>query len=262
LEIIIHTYGRATLAQQHTLQALLADGIKPWLCVQDREKDKYEWYEGPLIVLPPHITTLAPTRDWLIHEWPEGDNEVVFLDDDLAFFVRRDDDRTKFRKLVKGDLTAMFDYMRKCLSPDNEGYPHVGIAPREGGNRLTDHSYPNTRLMRVLGYRRDYLRHHKITFAPMVVMEDFSVNLQVLRSGEDSLMLNNWCSNQVGGSDAPGGCSTYRTSQVQNDSAHLLAKIHAPFVRVVEKTTKGAWGGGTRTDVVVSWKAARRSADK
>jgi hypothetical protein len=74
------------------------------------------------------------------------------------------------------------------------------------------------------------------------------------------VVLNNWCNNQAEGSSADGGCSTYRTPELQAQAARLLAELHAPYVKVVEKETKTAWGGGTRTDVMIQWKRARHNA--
>jgi len=71
-------------------------------------------------------------------------------------------------------------------------------------------------------------------------------------------MLNEWCNNQAEGSGASGGCSAFRTMDLHSDNAQLLAKLHAPYVKVVRKETKGAWGGGARTDVIVYWKKARQ----
>lgn len=256
MDIIIHTLGRATLAEQHTLRQLLAAGIKPTLVVQDQEFGEYAWYDGPVYRLPPYIKRLAETRDYIIHDML-GSNEVVFLDDDLHFAVRRDDDATKFRQPEPEDIRQMFKEIDSML----RRHSHVGIGAREGGNRVTEPYLYNTRIMRVLAYRRDVLKKECITFTPLVVMEDFHVNLQLLRAGYDTVVCNDWVSNQAGGSDAAGGCSTYRSSEVQTASAHLLAEKHRGFVRVVEKTTKGAWGGGTRTDVVIQWKKARASGD-
>lgn len=253
MDVVIPTYGRPQLDRQHTLRALMAEGVLPILVVQHREHTQYSWYTGPVHVLPPAIQTVAPTRDYLIHAPVWTADHVVMLDDDLHFFARREDDRTKFRSLRPGELPRMLDQVDAMLGI----HPHVGIAPREGGNRQTEHHLLNTRIMRVLGYNRPYLRQHNITFAPMPVMEDFHVSLQILKLGKDTLVLNNWCNNQAEGSDAAGGCSTYRTPALQADAAHLLAGLHQPYVKVVEKATKTAWGGGTRTDVTIQWKKAR-----
>ena len=254
MDIIIHTAGRADFKKQHTLRYLHEAGVHCTLVVQAKEADKYRELVGPhsLYVLPDSIQRLAETRDHIIHDMP-GSDHVVFMDDDLDFAVRRGDDRTKFRQPIPIDIMSMFEAMSYALYE----HPMVGIGSREGGNRVTAPVVYNTRIMRVLAFRRSYLKERNLFFTPLVVMEDFHINLQILRSGSDTAVLNDWVSNQRGGSDAPGGCSVYRSDIVQTESARLLAARHPGFVKVVQKTTKTAWGGGTRTDVVVSWKKAR-----
>lgn len=254
MDVLIPTYGRPLPERQHTLRALRADGVLPVLVVQHREHTAYSWYEGPVHVLPPDLTTVAPTRDYLIHNRIWHAERVVMLDDDLHFFARRTDDPTKFRALAAGELRRMLEQIEAMLHV----HPHVGIAPREGGNRNTEPYLLNTRIMRVLGYDRTYLRQHSITFAPLPVMEDFHVSLQILKSGKDIVVLNNWCNNQAEGSGATGGCSTYRTPALQAQAALMLESRHHPYVKVVRKQTKTAWGGGTRTDVTIQWKKARQ----
>jgi len=258
MDILIPTYGRATWSQQHTARALIDDNITPHLVIQRREVDEYDqigFLGVNRSILPAGIQTIGPTRDYIIYDML-GSDMVCMLDDDLHFAVRRDDDRTKFRQPIHGDFYLMFDHIEAALKK----HPMVGIGAREGGNRVTDEIVLNTRVMRVLAFRRSYLKKHCITFSKVEVMEDFHVALSILRSGADICVLNNWVSNQAGGSGAPGGCSAYRTPALQTAAAHKLAALHHGFVRVVQKATKGAWGGGTRTDVVVSWKKARESA--
>lgn len=263
MDILIHTSGRANIARQHTLKELVVlANIIPTLVVQYTEagayRDMLQHEALPLDYLhslPEYIKTLAPTRDYIIHDMP-GDDHVVFMDDDLNFAVRRTDEPTKFRPPGPGDLQEMFRHIDAALKE----FPMVGIGAREGGNRVTEPVSFNSRIMRVLAFRRSYLKELGLTFSPMVVMEDFHINLQILRSGADTCILNRWVSNQAGGSDAPGGCSVYRSDAVQAEAAHMLAARHPGFVKVVQKQTKTAWGGKTRTDVIVQWKKARSSA--
>lgn len=261
MQIVIPTLGRADMRSQHTLRQLNQASIAPVLVVQPHEKMKYEILEATfsLYVLPHGVKGIAATRDHIIHEMincvPVGSrlpDKVLMMDDDLQFAVRRDDDRTKFRQPEVHDIRGML----MALDASLEHYPHVSIGSREGGNRVTEDVVLNTRMMRVLGYRRSYLKKLGITFAPMEVMEDFHVTLQLLRAGYDCCVLNNWVSNQAGGSDAKGGCSTFRTLTLQEENAHRLAARHPGFVKTVQKQTKTAWGGRERTDVVVQWKQA------
>jgi hypothetical protein len=89
----------------------------------------------------------------------------------------------------------------------------------------------------------------------MKVMEDFDVALSLLTKGYENAIINTVAHNQKG-SGAVGGCSVWRTPQVQAQAALKLAELYPGIVKVVEKTTKTAWGGGTRTDVTIQWKAA------
>ena len=116
-----------------------------------------------------------------------------------------------------------------------------------------------TRLLRMLAYHVPTYKALKVKFDRIQFMEDFDVTLQLLRAGKPNRLLHAWCHDQVT-SNAPGGCSTYRTLAKQGVAAHSLKKLHPEFVRVVEKTTKTAWGGATRTDVQIAWKKAYKSS--
>jgi hypothetical protein len=252
VDIIIPTYGRAK--RQETLAHLQRAGLHPILVVQDREAHEYAHITAQKVILPPSITTIAPTRQYIL-ESVGSHNKMVMLDDDLVFFVRRKDDPTKFHDARSQDIVDMFSLIDQWLM----SYAHVGIAPREGGNRITSAVIHNTRIMRVLGYRRDCLLKNNVRFDRMEVMEDFHVALSLLQEGHENILINGYCNNQAG-SGKGGGCSHFRTPELHAANARKLAELHPGFVRLVEKTTKTAWGGGTRTDVVISWKKAYDSS--
>lgn len=252
MQVVIPTYGRSIRTLQHTLRQLLADGILPTLVIQEREKSLFDWYKS-VTVLPSHIQTIAPTRDWIIHDMPGGDL-VVMMDDDLQFACRRTDDPTKFRQPEVCDIARMLYELERLMKL---GAPMCGIGSREGGNRNIEPILWNTRTMRVLGFNRKILKELMITCHPMEVMEDFHVELQLLRAGFDVPQANMWVSNQAGGSGALGGCSSWRTDALQAANAHRLAGLHQGYVKVVQKAANSAWGGKPRTDVTVYWKKAR-----
>jgi hypothetical protein len=261
MDVLICTSGRANIHQQATLKVLNDAHVFPTLVIQEEEQyaygDRLKTMVYDPLVLPHNIRTIADTRDWLVHECTSlKDDKVLMFDDDLHIAVRRDDNRSLFRNPMQKDIHTMLENIDMALN----SCPMVGIGPREGGNRNTDHVAYNTRIMRVLGFRKSYLREHKIFFGGVALMEDFHVNLQILRSGTDTCVLNDWVSNQAGGSNAPGGCSSYRKGALQTTAAHKLATLHPGFVRVVQKASNN-WGtvGITRTDVVVSWKKARQA---
>ena len=208
----------------------------------------------PVTLLPDNYRGIGNARHFLITK--ARSKKVVMLDDDLVFATRRKDDPTKFQPSTDYEIVKAFEEIEAALSE----YAHVGIATREGGNRRTERTYQVSRMLRVLAYRRDIYKTHAPYFHRLPVMEDFDVTLTLLRKGYPNLILN-WIVQNQNGSNLAGGCSIYRDSSVQEEAAFKLAEIHSPFVRTVTKTPKQAWGGHTRTDVIISWKKAYDSAD-
>jgi hypothetical protein len=173
------------------------------------------------------------------------------LDDDLVFATRRHDDPTKFRGATDNDVIVMFEAIENLL----DHHSMVGVAGREGANRRTENVLLNTRLMRVLGYRADTLKELGIKATVADVMNDFGVVLELLTRGHAVANIN-WIVQNQHGSDTSGGCSTYRTAEVQTAAAKALHDRFPQFVKIVQKETKTAWGGKPRTDVIIQWKEA------
>lgn len=205
------------------------------------------------------VSGIGPTRQYILDYTRDRvqDGKVAMLDDDLRWFERRKDDPTKLAKASPKSVEKLFRDLEKLLG----SYAHASVAAREGANRCTDQFMFNTRMLRVLAYNARVLKEERVRYDRLPVMEDFDVTLQLLRKGYQNIVLNHWAQDQ-NTSNAPGGCSLYRTKEVQAAGAHGLAKLHPDFVTVVQKETKGAWGGGTRTDVRIAWKKAYDSAYK
>lgn len=259
VNIFIPTCGRAT--RQVTWAGLpLALQRRTTLVVQHKERGLYDAYPN-VKILPPEIHTIAATRQYIVFNlFPRvaTSEKLIMLDDDLTFLVRRKDDPTKFLGASNAHKVALFNTIEEELSR----YTHVGVIGREGGNRATSGNLECTRMMRVLAYYQPTLVKHKCSFlrgGPNFTMEDFDMLLQLLRLGHKNLVLTAWGQGQ-GSSNATGGCATYRTLELHNINARKLAALHPEFVKCVEKTTKTAWGGATRTDVTVQWKKAYESS--
>lgn len=250
MDIVIPTYGRVN--RQITYDNIPSNWqAKTRLVVRKEEANMHQRLDRNVIVLPAGIDLIGDVRHWLVHKCDSLHSfGLVMLDDDMVFAARRVDEPNKFRTMAHQDFDDMFADLEHQL----HSYAHAGISHREGANRNTEEYVECTRQMRVLGYQKQILRASNIT-GRTPVMEDFDVTLQLLRNGFPNRLCNNWVHNQ-GGSDTTGGCSTFRSPQVQTEAAHELHRLHPRYVKVVEKKTKKAWGGTVRTDVVVSWKKA------
>jgi hypothetical protein len=260
--LYVHSAGRGHLPLP-TLDTLLASKHANIvrLVVQAAEVRKYAPHINKLpdteqlIVLPPKIKRLSPTRQWLLENCPS--NKMILFDDDLAFAVRRKDDITKFRPAEPADITRMIDMLHDYL----DRYVHVGLMAREGGNRIKTDAKGKPvkhleaiRMMRVLGYNRGNMCGAP-RFDRLPTKQDFDMTLQLLRTGYPNAVITEFVHNQAG-SNTEGGCSAYRDEAMMARSAELLRKLHPDYVKVVTKETKSAWGGGERVDVQISWKKA------
>jgi hypothetical protein len=88
------------------------------------------------------------------------------------------------------------------------------------------------------------------------VMEDFDLTLQLLRKGYPNRVSYQYVWNQRG-SGAEGGCSSYRTAEMQTNAALKLKELHPDFVSLVTKTAGTVWKDmEERSDVTVQWQKA------
>ena len=248
MHIYIPSMSRPRL--QYTLNELRNESPYPiTLVVPEVEKSTYAGIHPDILWVPKEVQRIAATRMYIMD--CADDNHVVMMDDDLSFAVRRTDDPTKFRDPVQGELSKMLKDLKSLLS----SYAHVGIATREGGNRNTAPVIHVTRAPRVIGYDRAVFFREGVDFRNSLTMDDFEATLHLLTRGYENAILNTFVQNQKGSGTA-GGASVYRDLQMCKDSAELLQSRYPLFVKTVEKTTKTAWGGATRTDVIIQWKKA------
>lgn len=194
---------------------------------------------------------IAAVRHWIGRN--VRNDKFVMLDDDVHFLVRRGPDMWQMRKTEKSEVDDLFRTVENLLYR----YGHVGVSGREGNNRIGVGEPPliaeNTRTIRFLAYRtEDFLRaeHGRVR-----VMEDFDVNLQLLRRGVPNCSIHYWAQGQRM-TNAPGGCSTYRSHEVHEQSAIRLAELHPGLVSLRQKQNKTGGDFGTRTEVTIQWKRA------
>jgi hypothetical protein len=257
--IYLHTHGR--IDRQLTISALpprILDQLT--VVIQERERGAWDWKFRHSVapydveVLPDEIRTLSPTRQWILENAVAKNYEkIVILDDDLRF-SRRTGEGTKLETVVGENVAPMFDALFSML----DDYVHVAVSAREGNNHHTDNVAPWRecgRVMRVLGYRPKKVLELGCRFDHIRSKQDFDLTLQLLELGYPNWITYQWAQDQAG-SQAKGGCAVYRTPATMAEDAQKLHDLHPQFVKVVTKTTKGAWGGGDRVDVQIAWKKA------
>jgi len=249
MKLYIPTYKRVD--KQRTWQ-VLPDSLKEitYLVCPESESAVHVEAGRQVFAAPDSIKGIAATRQWILEN--SDDDQILMLDDDQSFRCR-EDSSYKLRPMGDSDYEAMLNAAEVAL----ESYNAVGISAQAGNNRTFPKSIVSPgRMYNMYALNRNFFLDNDIRFDAMRVMEDFHVTLSMLKMGYANAILQDWCWSSPG-SNADGGCSNYRTAEVQREGALRLAELHSPFVTVVEKESK-SWGNGleTRTDVRVAWKKA------
>lgn len=208
---------------------------------------------------------IAKTRHWIgLYCKKHKFDKFVMMDDDLRFAVRSSADGNALRAQTHDDTLAMLRWTEEAL----DNYAHAGVSPRDAAKTETVASgdapltLENKRTLRYLAYRtKDFL---SVEHGRVEVMEDFDVNLQLIRSGRSNIQTYWWTTDQPQ-TGSPGGCSSYRSLQVHENSAKKLAEMHAPFVTLRQKENKAAVVKSAkefqkRTEVTIYWEKAAKSA--
>lgn len=262
--IAIPTAGRAS--KQVTLRSLKSTGLaaNTVLVVPDRERVNYLNVGHAVVLTPGDVTGIAATRHWILTDLARsrGERYVCMLDDDMDFCWRPDMSSPELVTIKDhARLKAMLDTLEGWLQG---GFVHVGLSARQGNNHEHQPYKDATRMMNAYAY--DCERLGKLMDAGLVtmgrtpVMEDFDLTLQLIKLGLPNRVSYEYCWNQRG-SGAEGGCSTYRTSEMQAAAAHRLSELHPGVVRVTEKNSPSQRGAmAQRVDVTVQWAKAYASA--
>lgn len=185
-----------------------------------------------------------------------GEPKFIMLDDDLKFFRHVSADDYHLLAVNDTEFTEMMQTVEEYLGT----YAQVSISSREGNNRFGVGPAPmaqtDTRALRALAFR--VKEFNACEHGRVEVMEDFDVQLQLLRKGFHNVVFAYWAHDQQM-TNASGGCSTYRTHELHERSAHKLAELHPGLVSLRQKENKTDRGKfGTRTEVTVQWKKAYR----
>lgn len=219
------------------------------LWVQESQVEEYsKWWEG-LYILPPEVTSLGKTREYLVRKyWGE---KIVLMDDDLTFYWRRDPSDWHLTCPPPEALVQMFGEVEDAL----ESYAHVGLSGREGQNRESGYSVVCTRYMRLLAYNTALWPSSGIRCDRLNGLSDFDTNLQLLRAGLPNLVYYRWAQGQRS-TASPGGMSGQRSHATHTAEVLALCELHPGLVVPYQKRNRSGGAFGTRDEVMVSWKQA------
>lgn len=242
---------------------------RTFLVVPEDEVDEYARHavgHFEILGIGPEYDGIHATRQFILDHC---DTSKVFMIDDDMTFCRRVPDWDKDLKaelIVPSnrppvEVGELMDMMSEWL----DEIPVVSISARQGNQNIRNRWFREvTRMNNVYGFYLPLMRELDIRFDRLEVMEDFDVTLNYLTRGYKNRVMTDWCWNQRG-SGKKGGCSSYRTAELQASCAHKLKELYPDFVTIVEKetpATSGLWDGmRVRTDVRIQWRQAYTGTD-
>jgi hypothetical protein len=270
VRIYIPTRGRVGFNRQVTLREFLTySSHKPVLVCPPAEVKLHRAYY-PLVLSCP-AEGIGPTRQWILEN--SSADVVVMASDDMRFSYRPDPTKVKLERCEA--LDPLIALVERCVA---DGYVHGGVGPRQGNNNknlngqrakgIIDRSHVFVDCERVNDFH--FMHREKVLGAGarmdcLPVMEDFHFTLGLLSRGVPNRVIHDYVWNQEG-SGKEGGCSLYRTAEVQAQGARGLAAAYPKWVKVVVKKSKDtspAWKEfKERLDVIVYWWKAYQWARK
>lgn len=190
---------------------------------------------------------IGPTRQAILEL--SQTRGVMMIDDDM-YFSRREDPEVGGALVRCTDLRPLFQWVSDTL---DAGYAHGGVSARQGNNHMHRANVDCTRVNNVHFFDREVFLGEGTRFDALPVMEDFHVTLSLLLKGYPNRVAYHHCWSQRG-SGFKGGCSLYRTPEVQAQAAEELHRQFPQFVKVVEKESASQHGAmAVRKDVNIQW---------
>lgn len=249
MNIYILTRGRVN--KQITLESIPKRWAKDtYLVCTPIEAREHEALGRQCKVVPPSVIDYSTKFQWLIDG--KADKEVrqfIMMDDDLHFNMRHPTEE-RLLPVDNRELTLMFDKLRIL----NKRYPLSGIHPRQLGHNKETPFVENGRILCVHNINLDLFPKKLMRLDAHPILADKLLNCALLSQGIPNAVLTAYTVDW-GSVQAPGGCSDYRTLEMQEAAVKYVAEKFGPFAKAVMKKPKTAkWLGDERWDLQIQWK--------
>lgn len=264
MNLYIMTRGR--VGKQTTL-GNLPQSLQKWTyLVCPKEEGEQHLRNHPLVGIlpaPEHVTNYSQKFQWILEGFPteqggkpyDSEDKAVILDDDLVFSRKAETTRGSLITL-RGErlkeLHELFSQMEEML----EKIPLVGVHPRQMGNSAKTPFVWNGRVICIQGVNRRIIRERipALRTDSLPILADVVLNCSLLSHGLPNALITTFFQDH-GPCNADGGCSLYRTAEMQAAAARYIAARYSPYAKTVVKKPKVAkWLGETRTEFTVQWK--------
>lgn len=199
---------------------------------------------------PDYVKNVAMSRQYILETAP---GPFIMLDDDLKFFRRASPERHNLVQIAGRGVQEIWDRMERLI---DAGWDLVGLSPRQMNNAKFPNRYEVvTRQNAVHCINPEPFLSAGIRFDTVPVMEDYYFVLSAFTEGIPNVAIVDAAWDQWGASGAAGGASTYRTADLQDQTALKMAELFPHTVKaVVKDTVGGLFAGQDVHDVRIQWR--------
>jgi hypothetical protein len=249
MNLYIMSRGRST--KQTTLHNIPLEWQKRTYVVHNNDESEQYSHIPQAIPAPTWVQNYSDKMQYLIDRIELHDGGIgVIMDDDL-WFNKRIEGQEKLRKPENAsESSEIWQQMEQLL----QNTALVGIHPRQMGHNKKLPYVENGKIICVQGINTHLFPgdFERVNHYP--ILSDVWLNCQLLSRGVGNKLITTWVQDH-GSCQAPGGCSIYRTPDMQRECCEALETKFSPHFKTVIKEPKSAkWMGGKRYDFRVQWK--------
>ena len=207
-------------------------------------------HEHMTFSVPTKIDNYSKKMQFLIDHIRNEDNGIGVIMDDDIWFDKRIVGQEKLRKPIdEHEVCDMFSEMEHLLQTT----ALVGVHPRQMGQNKELPFVCNGKIICVQGINTNLFPRNMPRVDKYPILSDVWLNCELLSRGIGNKLITTWVQDHAS-CQAPGGCSIYRTPEMQKECCEELERKFAPYFKVVKKTAKNNWLGGERYDFRCQWK--------
>lgn len=246
MRIYIPTYARYDAI--HTFDHL-PDHVRKItsIVVYEGEPEKYpEKYHPYFLIAPLSVKGIHKTRQWIQDQHDISDPLYGVLDDDVVFYENNyyyaaDDDKIRTPGKTPVDwelLLSTVDELFESGEYGMIGFPStydivLDMQPmKKNGGHFPPYK-ENTRVLGACFYNKSLISEFR--YDRIMMQEDLDFPLQVLENGIKICKCTGVYYGNTRKFGDPGGCSTYRTSDMVHEALFTLRDLHAPGIVKINK---------------------------
>jgi hypothetical protein len=192
---------------------------------------------------------IRDTRNWILdfhQKVYSEDPKIVMLDDDIELYIRHENGK----QFYKADSAAWPRFIAE-LDKMLDVYAHGGVVEKYMSQQQPRNFRENGRYTHVLAYNLNLFPAASELPAPLKmeaeVGEEQDLNIALLLHGKPSFQLTEWA--WYDKQYAPGGCTEWRTDEVEIEAGKFLEKKYPGIVTLTQPRYK-------KPRVRIAWKIA------